>query len=184
MTDFPLHRDVAAPQRERLSWVRLAIACAIASAVATVLITVGTIFLYEGRGFVFGDEDWSPLAWSYARLDTYLYGICVNSLFVGLPVALCTFLIAVRLRSAGRRIRVVAVVAPSLATLIPAWWAAAWDGPPLLALLVGSLSALFGAGVFLLAAHIAGYTRTAAGMAVVVAGSLLARPSRSSGTRT
>lgn len=159
MTDLPLHRDVAALERERLSWVRLAMACAIASAVSTVLITVGTIFLYEGRGFVFGDRPWSPSS-SYARLDTYLYGVSVRFLFVGLPVALCTFLIAVRLRSASRRIRVVAVVAPSLATLIPAWWAAAWGGPPLLALLVGSLSALFGAGVFLLAAHIAGYTRT------------------------
>ncbi|MEV8239518.1 hypothetical protein AB0O90_04735 [Microbacterium testaceum] len=148
------------PKKERQSWVRLAVACAIASAVATVLITVGTIFLYEGRGFVFGNDAWSPSAWSYARLDTYLYGICVNSLFVGLPVAVCTFLIAVRLRSASRRIRVVAVVAPSLTTLIPAWWAAAWDGPPLLALLVGSLSALFGAGVFPLAAHLVGYTRT------------------------
>ncbi len=143
-----------------MSWVRLVIACALASTVATVLITVGTIFLYRGRGFVFGSDEWSPLLWSYARPDTYFYGIGVNLLFVGFPVALCTFLMAMRLRSASRRIRVAAVVTPSLATLLPAWWAAAWSGPPMLALLVGTLSALLGAGVFLFAAHLAGYTRT------------------------
>lgn len=141
-----------------MSWVRLAIACALASLISTVLITVGTIFLYEGRGFVFGNKEWSPSS-PYARPDDYLYGLGVNLLFVGFPVALCTFLLALRLRSASRRIRVAAVVTPSLVTLLPAWWAAAWDGPPMLALLVGTLSALFGAGVFLFAAHLAGYTR-------------------------
>ncbi|MBD8219576.1 hypothetical protein IFU40_13125 [Microbacterium sp. CFBP 13617] len=146
-----------------MNWVRLAIAFAIASVVSTVLITVGTIFLYQGRGFVFGNDVWSPLAWSYARLDTYLYGVVVNFAFAGFPVALCTFLIARKLRDAGRKVRIAAVVIPSLATLFPAWWAAAWNGPPLLALLVGSISAFFGAGVFLLAAHLVGYTRAASG---------------------
>lgn len=146
---------------DSMSWVRVAVAFAIASMVSTVLITVGTIFLYQGRGFVFGDDVWSPLAWSYARLDTYLYEVVVNFAFAGFPVALCTFVVARRLRYAERKVRIAAVVIPSLATLVPAWWAAAWDGPPMLALLVGSISAFFGAGVFLLAAHLVGYTQGA-----------------------
>jgi len=145
-----------------MSWVRLAVAFAIASVVSTVAITVATVFFYLGRRFVFEGYPWSPSA-PYGQLDTYLYGVFVNFLFVGLPVATCTFLMAMRLRSAKQRIRVIATVAPSAATLLPAWWAAAWNGPPLLALLVGSSSALVGAGVFLLAADLAGYTRVASG---------------------
>lgn len=142
--------------------VRLALAFLIASVVSTSAITVATIFFYQGRRFVFEGYPWSPSA-PWGQLETYLYGTFVNFLFVGLPVAICTFLMAVRLRSAKQRIRVVATVAPSAATLLPAWWAAAWNGPPMLALLVGSISAFFGAGVFLLAAHLVGYTRAASG---------------------
>lgn len=100
-----------------MNWIRLAVAFAIASVVSTVLITVSTIFLYEGRGFFFGNDVWSPSAWSYARLDTYLYGVVVNFAFAGFPVALCTFWVATRLRDAGRKVRIAAVVMPSLATL-------------------------------------------------------------------
>lgn len=142
-----------------MSWTRLATTFAIASAVSTIVITGGTIFLYNGRGFVFGDDSWSPGAWSYARLETYGNGLIVNLAFVGLPVALCTLLLTMRLRTASRRRRILASVAPSLVTLFPAWWLAAWSGPPLLALLVGVISAFFGAGIFLLAAHFVGYTR-------------------------
>ncbi|WP_206520597.1 hypothetical protein, partial [Mesorhizobium sp. M1A.T.Ca.IN.004.03.1.1] len=82
--------------------------------VSTVLITVGTIFFYEGRGFVFGDDSWSPGAWSYARVETYEQRLVANLAFVGFPVALCTLLLAIRLRTASRGLRIFAAVAPSL----------------------------------------------------------------------
>ncbi|OZD47325.1 hypothetical protein CH252_20790 [Rhodococcus sp. 06-1477-1B] len=143
---------------------KLAIAFTAASIISTMLITTGTIFFYQGRGFVFGADSWTSQAWAYARAETYLYGILVNFALVGIPVAVCTFFLALRLCAASERWRVVASTLPSIVTLFPAWWSAAWNGPNFFALIVGALSAAIGAGIFLLAAFLAGYTRERKGV--------------------
>lgn len=135
---------------------RLAVATSVGSLIATVVITVGFQFLFIERYLVFGDRQWSPFALSVMP-QRYLTTVLADLLFIGTPVAVVTFLLARATRTSSRGLRVFAWTAPSLATVFPAWWLAAWSSSPGLAFLVGAACAIAGAGILLSAAALGGF---------------------------
>lgn len=140
---------------------RLAVATSAGSLIATIVISVGFKFLYIGRDMVFGGRRWSPFALS-AMPQYYVTTFLADLLCIGIPVAVVTFLLARATRTSSRGLRVLAWTVPSLATVFPAWWLAAWSSSPGLAFLAGATCAIAGAGILLSAAALGGFL-TAAG---------------------